>query len=153
MPSGVAPDGSLIIRRFGDRHRVAFETGDDTLVQQNLAEETDINRIVAKYQKTGVFTHVSRYAGEYGDFSGVPDYKTGLERIQAADEMFMSLPSKIRDRFGNDPAKFIEFATDEKNLDELQKMGLAPKKAQAEAERPKLEAKAEADPPKEAPKP
>jgi len=108
---------------------------------------------MAKYQKTGVLQHVNTYAGEYGDFSDVPDYKTGLERVQAADAMFASLPSAIRDKFHNDPAKFIDFATDEKNLEEMQKMGLAPKKAKAVEERPLLETKAVADPPKEAPKP
>lgn len=108
---------------------------------------------MAKYQKTGVLTHVNQYAGQYGDFSGVPDYKTGLERIQAADEMFMSLPAKIRDRFSNDPANFIAFATDEKNLEEMREMGLAPKKAKAVEDQPKDQTKAVADPPKEAPKP
>lgn len=153
MPYGVEQDGSLIIRRFGDRHRVSIETGDQTHVQQNLRDETDINRIMSKYRKTGVLTHVSSAVGQYGDFSDVPDYKTGLERIYGAQDLFMSLPATIRDRFNNDPAKFIEFTTDEKNIDELRSMGLAPKKAQAEAERPPLGAQAEADPPKEAPKP
>jgi len=96
------------------------------MTQQNMAAETDINNIMAKYQKTGVLTHVSKYVGQYGDFSGVPDYKTGLEMVMAAEEMFMSLPAKIRDRFGNDPAKFIDFATNEDNIDELRSMGLAP---------------------------
>jgi len=53
--------------------------------------ETDVNNIMRKYEKTGILTHVARYAGEYGDFSGVPDYKEGLERIMAANEMFDSL--------------------------------------------------------------
>lgn len=119
----------LKIVAFGDRTRVRQETGETSLTQQSLAAETDINAIMRKYEKTGVITHVARYAGEYGDFSGVPDYKTGLERIMAADEMFASLPARIRDRFGNDPANFIEFATNPENLPELRKMGLAPEEA------------------------
>lgn len=111
---------------LADHKRVMQHVGEDTRVQQHLAEETDINFIMAKYQKTGLLTHVSRYAGEYGDFSSVPDYQTGLDRIRAADEMFESLPAKIRDRFGNNPANFIGFATDPENLQELRKMGLAP---------------------------
>jgi len=91
--------------------------------------ETDVNNIMRKYEKTGILTHVARYAGEYGDFSGVPDYKEGLERIMAANEMFDSLPARLRDRFGNDPAKFIDFATNPENLDELRTMGLAPMEA------------------------
>jgi len=114
------------IRKFGDRVASRQHTGETTRVQQNLHETTDINRIMAKYQKTGLLTHVNTYAGEYGDFSGVPDYKTGLERVQAAEEMFASLPAKIRDRFFNDPARFIEFATDKSNQQEMRDLGLAP---------------------------
>lgn len=116
------------------KFRTAFEpskrfkqhVGEDSMVQQNLAESTDINAIMAKYRKTGILTHVQTYAGMYGDFSGVPDYKTGLERVQAAQEMFLSLPADVREKFGNDPGKFIDFATNKENLPELQKMGLAP---------------------------
>jgi len=100
-------------------------------------------------KKTGILTHVARYAGEYGDFSGVPDYKEGLERIMAANEMFDSLPARLRDRFGNDPAKFIDFATNPENLDELRTMGLAP----MEAPPPKPQLVQVVEPPEPAEKP
>lgn len=141
------------IKKFGDRERSTINTGTHSHVQQNLMQETDINRIMAKYQKTGVLTHVNQNAGLYGDFSDVQDYKSGLERIMAADDLFLSLPATIRDRFKNDPAAFIDFALDPNNNDEMQKMGLAPKKAKAVEDQPKDQAKAVADPPKEAPKP
>ena len=96
------------------------------MVQQHLAKDTDINTIMAKYAKTGQFTHVTPMAGEYGDFSNVPDYKSAMEQIMAADALFMELPAKVRERFGNDPANFIEFATNDKNIEELRKLGLAP---------------------------
>lgn len=118
------------ILKFGERRRVLQVVGEHSLTQQNMAEETDINFIMKKYEKQGILTHVARYAGEYGDFSGVPDYQTGLNMVMAAEEMFQSLPARIRDRFGNDPAQFIEFATDKKNQDELIKMGLAPQPAE-----------------------
>lgn len=111
---------------YGPRRASVFHTGDDTKVQQNLRDQTDINRIMAKYNKTGILDHVSKYAGDYGDFSGVPDYRTALDKVASAQEMFMELPAVVRDRFGNDPAKFIEFATDPKNIDEMRSLGLAP---------------------------
>lgn len=112
---------------YGDIPRVRTEVGDESMVLQQFAEEVDINTIMDKYQQTGLFTHVAQYAGQYGDFSVSPDYKTALEKIMAADEMFSTLPAKLRDRFHNDPAEFIEFATDEKNIDALRDMGLAEK--------------------------
>lgn len=117
----------LSIRKFGDRKRVKQEQGpEDSQVQQHLSAETDINNIMAKYRKTGVLSHVTNMAHEYGDFSEVPDYKTAMEQIMAADHLFMQLPAAVRDRFGNDPANFITFATDAENLEELRKLGLAP---------------------------
>lgn len=99
---------------------------DEDLVQQHMRDECDVNVIMARYQKTGELTHLSALAGQYGDFSDVLDYRDGLERIMAADAAFMELPSSIRDRFNNDPAKFVDFCLDEGNIDELRKMGLAP---------------------------
>lgn len=99
---------------------------DEDLVQHHMQAECDVNVIMARYQKTGDISHLGQIAGEYGDFSDVLDYKTGLERIMDADALFMELPSSVRDRFGNDPAQFMEFATDASNLDEMRKMGLAP---------------------------
>jgi len=102
------------------------EMDEDYQVQQNMAAECDVNTIMARYQKGQEITHIAQVAAQYGDFSEVADYKTGLERILEADALFMELPSSIRDRFMNDPAAFIEFATDKANEDELRKMGLAP---------------------------
>jgi len=139
----------LKILAFGDRQRTKQETGEHSLTQQNMQAETDVNNIMAKYEKQQIITHVTKYAGEYGDFSGVPDYREGLERIMAAEEMFQSLPAKIRDRFGNDPANFIEFATNGENLPELRKMGLAPE----EAPPPKPQLVQVVEPPEPAEKP
>jgi len=99
---------------------------DEGLVQQHMRDECDINIIMKRYEATGELTHVGGMAGEYGDFSEVLDYKTGLERIMEADTLFMELPASIRDRFNNDPAKFIDFAANPQNQEELRSMGLAP---------------------------
>jgi phage internal scaffolding protein len=42
----------------------------------------------------------------------------------AAQDSFLALPAKIRSRFGNDPALFVEFASDEANKDEMKALGL-----------------------------
>lgn len=98
---------------------------DEDLVQHHMQAECDINTIMARYEKTGELTHVANLAGEYGDYYDVTDYKTGAERLILAEALFMELPARLRDRFNNDPAQFIGFATDEKNIDELRSLGLA----------------------------
>lgn len=120
------------IRAFGWRKSVKQHIGEDPgQVQQHLRDDTDINLIMKRYQKTGELRHVNSMAIEYGDFSNAPDYKTAMEKIIAADELFMELPAALRDRFGNDPAKFIEFATDGKNVEEMRKLGLSPEAPKA----------------------
>lgn len=105
----------------------AAEIGEDeNLVQQHMRDECDVNVIMARYQKTGDISHLGQIAGEYGDFSDVFDYKSGLDRIYAAQDLFLELPSSIRDKFQNDPAKFIDFAQNPENQQELRDMGLAP---------------------------
>lgn len=112
---------------FGMRNRVLQDPGpEESQVQQHLAEETDINFIMAKYARTGELRHITPLVGEYGDFSDAPDYQTALNRIMEAESLFMELPARVRDRFGNDPAQFVAFATDGKNIDELRSLGLAP---------------------------
>lgn len=122
----------LEIRKLGDRVRSRQHIGENPgQVQKHLQEETDVNAIMRKYAKTGELRHVTSMAGEYGDFSSAPDYRSAMDQLIAADALFMELPAKIRDRFGNDPAQFIEFATDKNNIDELRKLGLAPEAPRA----------------------
>lgn len=98
---------------------------EETMTQQGDKNDSDINVIVARFRKTGQLPHNNKTA-MYGDFTNVPDYRTAVEQVNAARDEFMKLPAKVRRRFDNNPAEFIEFATNPDNLDEMRKMGLAP---------------------------
>lgn len=67
--------------------------------------------------------------GFYGDFTGVEDYHTNLERIRKADESFMTLPAKIRKEFDNDPGKLLAFLSDESNREKAIELGILEKPA------------------------
>lgn len=107
------------------RERTQFETEGPSRTEQAHKDETDINRIMKKYEKTGLLNHVNQYQGDYGDFTDAPDYQTALNRVMEANEMFMTLPSAIRKQFGNDPASFVEFVGNPQNAQQLIDMGLA----------------------------
>lgn len=96
-------------------------------VQQHDAADCDINNIMARYERDGVITHVNRYQGHYGDFTGVVDYQTALHLVQDAEDCFMSLPAHIRKKFDNDPGQFLDFVSDPANADAMIEMGLAVK--------------------------
>lgn len=94
--------------------------------KQNFKDECDINKIMAKYEKRGTIEHLNQHQGKYGDFIHAQDYHLSLNLLLAADDAFASIPSKIRAKFDNDPAIFLDFAQNPENLDQMISMGLAP---------------------------
>lgn len=101
-----------------------------SLTQQQFKEECDINNIIARYETTGLLTdplHPGTRMPQFGDFSNVPDYLHAQTIIARTREAFEALPSKIRDRFDNDPAQMLEFLQDESNREEAVKLGLIDK--------------------------
>jgi phage internal scaffolding protein len=94
-----------------------------SLAQQQFKDESDINTIVNSFLKTGIMPE-SPLSPKYGDFSGISDYKTALDRVIAVDEEFMNLPANIRARFENEPANLIQFLDNEQNRAEAEKLGL-----------------------------
>ncbi|AXH76692.1 MAG: internal scaffolding protein [Microviridae sp.] len=128
--------------------RVTAMTGGLSLTKQSMQDECDVNQIVARFEDTGLATHINEHQGEYGDFTAVEDYHTSLNRVVHAQQMFLSLPAKIRQRFGNDPHNFLEFTGKKENEAEMAEMGLIPKRKAAE---PPSEAPEEPKPPKRKP--
>ena len=116
-------DGVPFRTAYGKKLRVAIATGDG-LTEQNHKDETDINNIVRKYNKTGLIDHLNQFEKQYGDMTGF-DYQDAMNTVAAANTMFEGLPSAIRNQFDNDPAKFINFVDDENNQEKLVEMGLA----------------------------
>jgi phage internal scaffolding protein len=97
-----------------------------SLAQQHFKEECDINVILQKFNITGLLPQ-SPLSPRYGDFTGISDYHTALNRVFAAQDEFEALPAQIRARFDNDPAKLIEFLEDENNRPEAEELGLVEK--------------------------
>jgi len=103
--------------------------------KQSFKEACDINNIAAKARQSG-FLAAPQGSPLYGDFSGANDYREALHVVMRAEEQFSALPAAVRDRFQNDPAAFLAFATDSSNEEELIKLGLATRRAAAEPPAP-----------------
>jgi len=101
------------------------------MTKQEFREECNVNNILRKYRKTGLLPSMIKSNPQYGDFSDVGSYQEACNIVLFAQEQFSALPASTRDRFGNDPVKFLEFVNDPRNSDELVKMGLATKKEPA----------------------
>ena len=94
---------------------------------QEMAEACDINKIMARYEKGQLISHVNTYEGRYGDFTETPgDFHSAMNQTIAATEMFMTLPAAIRKKFNNDPGTFLDYTQDPENEASLREMGLLP---------------------------
>lgn len=110
-----------------DQDQASEESGllcsEQTLTKQSFKDECDINYIVKQFGVTGNIP-VSPLEPSYGDFSGVSDYHSALNQINAANEAFMALPSKLRAKFDHDPNALLNFLNNESNRDEAIELGL-----------------------------
>lgn len=110
-----------------------------SLTKQSDAVDCDVNVLFKRFERTGQLPNMIVRDATYGDFSNVPTYQEAVEVVRRADEQFQALDVSLRNRFDNDPSKFLAFVTDPANVDSLEEMGLLKPEvvAQREADRKK----------------
>jgi len=101
---------------------VRLKTG-PSRTKQSFKDECDINQIMARYLMTGTIDFANKHQAQYADVSGI-DFDSCMTQIKQAQAMFADLPAQLRDRFANDPARFLEYVADPDNRPEMQKLGL-----------------------------
>lgn len=94
-----------------------------TMTEQQWKDTCDVNKIIRKYDKTGLIVHVSKFNAEFGDVSGL-DFKASVDKIVKIRQEFDAMPSEIRKRFKNDPGEMLAFMSDSNNREEAIKIGL-----------------------------
>lgn len=86
--------------------------------KQSFKDECDINKILARAQKTGTLSHLSKYQAQYGDFADY-DFFEHQRMLTRGREIMDELPSEIRSEFHNDPRAFFAYVNDPANVDRL----------------------------------
>jgi len=117
-----------------EQPRPTVDTGPG-LTKQSMAKDTDINLIMAKYQKTGLVNFVNENQGEYMEAPEM-DFHQAIDYIAKSKELFDEMPSTLRKRFNNDPGEFLDFVHDPNNADEMVSLGLAKRVNEAPAAAP-----------------
>jgi len=117
-----------------DRDEVSKNTAlvceDESLAQQNMKSETDLNVMIRKY---GVLP-VQEVNWKEFDATVIPkDYHELQNMMKEADEAFLSLPGEVRAKVDNDPAKFLAMVDAEKAA--IAKQEKESKKAAAELDK------------------
>lgn len=113
------------LRENGSR-RVYTENLEPSMTDQQWKDDCDVNHIMSRYVKTGHLTHLQKKPGMYADLSKITDLVGAYEDIHQAEEAFMALPSRLRNKFDNDPVKLVQYLQDPKNLEEAIKEQLIP---------------------------
>ena len=101
---------------------VSFPSPSMTL--QEFKDECNINSIIARFTRTGVLDSTAAGQAIYGDFSTVEEFQIMQNKLINAQANFDTLPSSVRQRFDNDPAKLIAFLADDSNKAEAIALGL-----------------------------
>ncbi|AXL15302.1 internal scaffolding protein [Microviridae sp.] len=94
-----------------------------SMTKQSFRDECDINKIMAKFQRTGAIDHFAKHAPQYGDATAI-ELQDALNVVANANTMFEELPATIRKKFENDPQQFLDFVQDEGNAAEMIELGL-----------------------------
>lgn len=122
--SSLPPSRTLAIRSYSSLPlRVSLSFPPEGRTKQSFKDECDINRIMARFQKTGVLEHLAQRPPQYLDCSAF-DFQVAMDIVAQSKALFAGLPSEVRDRFANDPGRFLAFMEDPANDSEAVKMGL-----------------------------
>ncbi len=120
-------DGQLLPESWTRRNfppsEFAIECGGGR-TKQEFRDECDINVLMARYERSGVLPTARLSNPFYVDAADLPDYQASLQLVRDAHESFEALPARVRSEFDNDPEKFVAFASDPKNKDQMRDWGL-----------------------------
>lgn len=122
---GCNSDGEEISSMYVDHSPVDYYDETPSLTRQEFLEDCDVNLLMARYERTGVISHINPREPMYLDMENVPDLHAAMNLMRDAERAFMSLPASIRAEFDNDALRFVDFAEDKDNLDKLREWGLA----------------------------
>ena len=100
-----------------------------SLTQQHFKDECDINLIIKRFTKNDLALMAMMSDMHYGDYSTPVDFHDAMNIVIRAQEQFEALPSSVRDKFDNDPAKMLDFVSKKENIEESVKLGLLNREA------------------------
>lgn len=112
-----------IISAYSLKERVEVQFTTKGRTKQSFKDECDINKIMARFIKTRTLDFQQTMQPRYGDSTG-RDYQAAMFTVAAANGLFAAMPSHLRSRFDNDPAKFLDFVGDKRNRAEAEDLGL-----------------------------
>lgn len=106
------------------KSRVQTVFKDESLTVQSDAHRADIQEIMKQFHNVGIVSHLNKVEGKYLDVSEFTDFADLQNQLAIVEQEFMSLPSKVREIFGHDVAKFLDAAHDPDKRQKLVDAGI-----------------------------
>lgn len=78
------------------------------MADQSQVKDADINTIVARFLQKGIVPQLNT-KGIFADTTQFPDLQAATNAIIEAENIFMTLPSFLRENFRNNPQMFFEY--------------------------------------------
>lgn len=92
--------------------------------QQQFKDDCDINKIMARFDKTGVIDHAARHQPSYG-IANSQTLHEAMNIVAKAQSMFMDLSPEIRNKFNGKPQELLDFVQNPDNEQACKDLGLA----------------------------
>lgn len=121
---GLNGNGEVLRNFYVEHDHPGITIDGPSMTRQEFADECDINVLMAHYEKNAVLPPTNSKQPSYFDASGVPDFREALDIAREAEEAFMRVPAIVRKELDNDVYKFVEYAQDPANTEQLKKWGL-----------------------------
>lgn len=112
-------DGQLITERANGRKRVQTINKSASRTVQSDRDRADIRNILAQYEATGILTHMRDVDLQFRDISEFNDLSDAMQQAKQAEQVFMRLPSKLREVFDHDVTKWLDAAHDPEKIEAL----------------------------------
>lgn len=107
------------------KHSISFK-GTTSKVQPQFAEESDINNIMRKYAKTGIFPDATRQA-QYLDISEGVNFTEMQNKVLEMNRLFNDLPSEVRHELRT-PEEFYNSFQSKTGIARLEALGILSRK-------------------------
>lgn len=107
---------------YRGRPRKKYQTVNDlpSLTIQSDAHQADIQEILKQYGVGGLMAaNLAATDAQFMDVSEHTDYAELMRTVKAAESEFMKLPSKVREEFDHDVAKWLDAAHDQDKEDAI----------------------------------
>lgn len=97
---------------------------DTCRTRQEFKDECDVNKIMKRFEMSGIIDHVAQMEPHFTDIPEMGDFQDILNNVNAVTEGFMELPARVRAAFDNDALLFVEALQDPDAQDELVELGV-----------------------------